>query len=243
MRENLPVAYSAQDYNRYTAKSVRRFDDRMIGRLRTESWMMGPGRRRLVDVGTGTAQLLIQIARRPAFEQFELMGTDYFEDMVQQARASVAASRLQERIRIDHNDVHDLPYPDGFCEFVISRSTIHHWSDPVAAFREIHRILKPGGVAVIHEPRRNPHPKALEAFNEQRRSVGVPPANMEEKYTVEEVRAFLEQSGLSHDSLIFAPRRGPGSLGFEVRIAREQPRSRYLLAAVVGKAKMALTAW
>jgi ubiquinone/menaquinone biosynthesis C-methylase UbiE len=242
MRQNLPVAYSADQYDHYTAHSVDEFDDRMLRRIRLELRFMSKGPRRLVDVGTGTAQLPVQIAGCPHFADVELVGTDYFEDMVEKARETVQTRGLQQRIRIDHNDVHAMPYPDEFADFVISRSTIHHWAEPVTALREIYRILRPGGVAIIHEPRRNPHPKALAEFNRRRAELGVPAANMDEKYTAEEIWRFVQEAGIARDSMIFAPRRGPGSMGLELRIAR-QSRARHYLSLLVGKTKMLLTAW
>jgi ubiquinone/menaquinone biosynthesis C-methylase UbiE len=242
MRSNLPVAYSADEYDKYTANSVDEFDDRMLRRIRLELRFMGKGPRRLVDVGTGTAQLPVQIASSPHFSNFEIVGTDYFDDMVDKARETVGRRGLQQRIRIDRNDVHAMPYPDEFTDFVISRSTIHHWADPVAALREIYRILKPGGVAIIHEPRRNPHPKALSEFNRRRAEQGVPPANMDEKYTADEIRGFVREAGIARESIIFAPRRGPGSMGLELRIAK-QSRAHYYLSLLVGKTKLLLTAW
>jgi len=243
MRTNLPVAYSADEYDNYTAHAVDEFDDRMLRRIRLELRFMRKGPRRLVDVGTGTAQLLVQIAASPHFANIEIVGTDYFEDMVDKARETVRNRGLQRRIRIDRNDVHAMPYADDFADFVISRSTIHHWADPVVALREIYRILKPGGVAILHEPRRNPHPRALAEFNRRRAEQGVPPANMDEKYTPDEIQEFVNEAGIARESIIFAPRRGPGSMGLELRIAKRQSRAHHYLALLVGKTKLLLTAW
>ena len=242
MGENMHVHYSAEQYDEYTAHSVETYDNRMVKRLKIELKFLPPGPKNFVDVGTGTARLLIQFAQEPEFNDFTLIGTDYFEDMVAKARETVAEAGLSERIRIDQNDVHALPYPDEFAHVVISRSTIHHWAEPEKALAEIHRILKPGGVAVLHEPRRNPHPKALAEFNRQRAELGVPPADLDEKYTPEEVWEFLKLAGVDHQSNVFAPKRGPGSLGFEVRICKCPAFYTYLVK-FIGHAKMMVTSW
>ncbi len=242
MAENVHVHYSAEKYDEYTANSVDAYDNRMVKRLKIELRFLPKGPKQFVDVGTGTAQLLIQIAKHPDFQDFSFVGTDYFEDMVLKARETVAKQELSEKIQIDQNDVHALPYPDEFAHLVISRSTIHHWAEPAKALAEIYRILKPGGVAVIHEPRRNPNPKALAEFNKKREELGVPPADLDEKYTPEEVKQFLKEAGLAKQHNLFAPKRGPGSLGFEVRIAK-CPRKYIYLVGFVGRAKMFLTNW
>jgi len=66
MRQNLPVHYSAADYDRYTTDAVSTYDDGIIRRLRQEYRLKGGGPKILLDIGTGTARLLIKIAAEPA---------------------------------------------------------------------------------------------------------------------------------------------------------------------------------
>ena len=223
MRCNKPVHYSAQLYDEYTTESVERYDEAMIRRLLQELWLVGRGPHTLIDVGTGTARLLVKIAKHPSFTDTRLIGTDYFPDMVAQARETVQRHGLQAQVTIDYADVHDMPYPRDHADFVISRSCIHHWANPVTAFQEIYRVLRCGGVALLHEPRRDPHPEALAEFNHKRDQVGVEPARLEEKYTPEEVKRFLKEAGLHKQSIVSAPKSGPGSLGFEVRLSKCHP--------------------
>ncbi len=242
MRNNIPVLYGAELYDQYTVESVAAYDDAMIRRLRQEIRLMGRGPRTLIDIGTGTAQLLIKIATHPDLKCLRMTGTDYFEDMLQKARETVQRYALEHVIKIAHADVHDMPYPDDCFDFVISRSTIHHWASPVKAFHEIYRILTPGGVAIIHEPRRDPNPEALAEFNRRRQEVGVVPTTLEEKYTPEEVKQFLKEAHLHRYSIVSAPSRGPGSLGFEVRISKCNPLKVYI-ASWIAKIKTARNSW
>ena len=46
-------------------------------------------------------------------------------------------------------DVSRMAFPDGSFDFVFSYSVFHHLPDPVQAFREVARVLRPGGVAYI----------------------------------------------------------------------------------------------
>lgn len=216
-RENLHVHYSAESYDKYTEGFVQVYDDGMVKRLLQEGAARGGV---LLDVGTGTARLLIKLARVPLLEDLRLIGIDYYQDMVDEALKAVAGAGLGGRVEVMQADAHDLPFPDAFADFVISRSTIHHWADPARALREIHRVLKPGGVALIHDVRRDPDPAVLAQFNEQRRLAGVEPCRLEEKYTAAEVEAFLAEAGLQRDATVGAPTEGPGALGFEVRITR-----------------------
>jgi ubiquinone/menaquinone biosynthesis C-methylase UbiE len=49
-------------------------------------------------------------------------------------------------------DVSRLPFPDGHFDMVISRSVIEHLADPPQVFREISRVLRPGGRVVLITP-------------------------------------------------------------------------------------------
>lgn len=216
-RENLHVHYSAEDYDRYTDKFVEVYDAAMIKRLRQE--MRGPGGV-LLDVGTGTARLLIKIAAAPELKGLRLIGVDYFEDMLVPARKAVDESGFRDVIELRQADAHDLPFPEGFADYVISRSTIHHWTNPARALGEIARVLKPGGVAIIHDVRRDPAPDVLAKFNELRRQAGVEPSRLEEKYTAAEVSEFLRAAGLEDCATVEAPDTGIGALGFEVTITK-----------------------
>jgi ubiquinone/menaquinone biosynthesis C-methylase UbiE len=216
-RENLHVHYSAESYDKYTEGFVEVYDEGMVKRLLKEGGARGGV---LLDVGTGTARHLIKMAAVPALDSLRLVGVDYYQDMVDEALRAVALEGLQGRVEVLQADAHQLPFPDGFADFVISRSTIHHWADPARAFGEIYRVLKPGGVALIHDVRRDPAPDVLAQFNEQRRLAGVEPCRLEEKYTAAEVEAFLAATGLQQHATVGAPDEGPGALGFEVRIGK-----------------------
>lgn len=219
MRDNLHVAMSAEQYHEYTSRATGPWDDLLIRRF-SEEYKPSPAGRTVIDVGTGTAVLPIKLAAMPQFADASFIATDFFPDMIDAANAAVLQAGLQRRIRVEQCDVHAIPYSNESADYVISRSTIHHWGDPAQAFREIHRILRPGGIALLHEPRRDPNPTVLEDFNRRRRAAGFEPNDLSEKYTPREVAAFLETAGIQRQALVTAPDEGPASMGFEVRIEK-----------------------
>jgi SAM-dependent methyltransferase len=43
----------------------------------------------------------------------------------------------------------DMPLPDNSVDFVVSRGSIFFWDDPVKGLQDVHRVLRPGGKAMI----------------------------------------------------------------------------------------------
>jgi ubiquinone/menaquinone biosynthesis C-methylase UbiE len=216
-RDNMPVHYSAEEYDRFTQGFLGRFDRLLADRVLQEV-RLNPGGRQLLDAGCGTCRFLLRLAALAELKQIKFIGLDYFADMIEVSRANLERENLLDRIELVKGDVHHMPFTDGAMDFVVSRSTLHHWANPAAALVEIRRVLAPGGVALIHEIRRDPDPAALAAFNRLRSAAGVEPSRLDEKYTLGEIREIVAASGLGTEAVIFAPTTGYASLGCEIRI-------------------------
>ena len=54
--------------------------------------------------------------------------------------------------RVTQGDVCDLPMPDRNLDLVLATDVVEHVEDDAAAMREIYRVLKPGGYALITVP-------------------------------------------------------------------------------------------
>ncbi len=102
----------------------------------------------LVDLGCGRGADVIRAADRVGPTGVAI-GVDGNGEMLAVARASVAA--LISKACFVQSDLTDLDLPDETVDVVISNCTINHVPDKAAAFREIHRILVPGGRFVISD--------------------------------------------------------------------------------------------
>ena len=101
-----------------------------------------PGHR-VLEIGCGTGNLLITVARRhPAAE---VIGID--PDPAALRRARRKANRARRPVRLDRAFAGELPYPDGSIDRVLSSLMWHHLDDDEKprAMREIRRVLRTGG--------------------------------------------------------------------------------------------------
>src|SRR5262249_30556524 len=132
-RKNMAVRYSAEKYDHYTAQFTAPWDEGILWRASVDLRRQTAAAPLLLDVGTGTAQLLIKMAERPAFDRLRMIGLDFFDDMLEAAQKNVARCGLTQRIEIVPGDAPALPSPDEHVHLIISRSTLHHWARPAAA--------------------------------------------------------------------------------------------------------------
>lgn len=97
---------------------------------------------RMVDVGCGGGHLGLALMERAPFTGTFL---DVREEALALARRRAEERGLLPRCSFLAGDVHQIALPDGCADLVISRGSIIFWSDQERAFREIYRILAPGG--------------------------------------------------------------------------------------------------
>lgn len=220
MRQDLHVHYSAELYDHYTTHGVEQFDQLTIARVLGDIRRRGGVPGRLLDIGTGTGVVPLKLASRAECGNWELTGADYFEDMLAIARENQKRQNPAKEVEFVQDDVHAMQFADASFDIALARSNIHHWRDPVQAFRETYRVLRPGGVAIFHEPRKDSNPEALAAFNQSRAEQGVEESRVEEKYSVAELEAFLAEAGLTAYTTVKAPAKGFASLGVEIIVTK-----------------------
>ena len=102
------------------------------------------GGERVVDVGTGVGHTL----RRVAPEFRSAVGVDATREMLEAGAGVLAAARVTNALLVQA-DATALPIPSRSVDVVTSRLAAHHFSDAAGAFREIARILRPGGLFVL----------------------------------------------------------------------------------------------
>lgn len=98
---------------------------------------------RVLDVGCGTGTFLVRLERQ--HPDVDAVGLD--PDPKALARARTKARRAGVDLQLDQGFADAMPYDDATFDRVFSSFVIHHLdpADRVNAFREIRRVLEPGG--------------------------------------------------------------------------------------------------
>jgi ubiquinone/menaquinone biosynthesis C-methylase UbiE len=154
---------------------------------------------RILDLGTGTARIpIIMCQARP---QYQITAADLADSMLILARRNVEAASLLQRIKIAKVDCKQMPYPDLEFDMVISNSLVHHLADPFSLFREINRLVKPGGAILIRDlirPEREEEVMALVASvgeNYDAHQTQLFADSLRAALTIDEVRNLIDRAG------------------------------------------------
>ncbi len=100
-----------------------------------------------LDLGSGPAMLAVAVAREAP--EMEVAAFDFSSDSREIAEENIANAGLEGRISITAGDVHAMPFKDGYADLIVSRGSMFFWKDLNDAFREIYRVLAPGGATYI----------------------------------------------------------------------------------------------
>ncbi len=109
----------------------------------------GPGPGEMLDLGTGTAQIPIELCRR--HPEARVLAVDVAEHMIRVGRQNVEAAGLQDRIHLQCVDAKRLPWSEERFATVISNSIVHHLAEPLVALQEAWRVVVPGGLIFFRD--------------------------------------------------------------------------------------------
>ena len=206
----------------------------------------------IFDAGCGLARWVIFLRARG----YDVVGTD-------RAHSALVAARREADVPLFTADTMRLPIRDGALGAVISLGVVEHDpAGPVAALRELRRVLRPGGVALVAVPYNNPFRRVLinhlrRLRDWQKRRAGLKLIFGEYRFTAAELTEFLRTAGFDVLSIHvddFVPPLGKGLwvdsssfFGYRVGPVEMAPgRKRWELnrrARIIQRAANALSPW
>ena len=118
---------------------LRRQQDAALAALQPDS------NERILDLSCGPGRALDSLRSCGA----RAVGLDHSAEMIGRALAG------GQRAPLVRGDATWLPFRSGAFDGLLSTNAFHHYPDPDAALAEMHRVLRPGGRAVLVDPRRD----------------------------------------------------------------------------------------
>jgi ubiquinone/menaquinone biosynthesis C-methylase UbiE len=153
--EVMDTAEEARDYDAMDHTAVNRA-------FVADFLALSPDTRCVLDVGTGTAQIPIELCR--ADPAAHVIAVDAADHMLTLARANIERAGLSARIATRLADAKRLPVPANFVNAVMSNSIVHHIPEPRSVLAEMLRAVQPGGVLFVRDLVRPDDETQLEAL-------------------------------------------------------------------------------
>src|SRR5215813_8846501 len=146
-------------YAKNTGKSIAEFRDlakRIAADLRSGDCVL--------EIAPGPGYLGIELAR---LGSYRIAGLDVSRTFVRIARENAARAGVEVDFR--HGDAAALPFACEVIDFVVCRAAFKNFGDPGGALREMHRVLRSGGRALIIDMRCDASAESISAAVERMR--------------------------------------------------------------------------
>ncbi|MCB9521259.1 MAG: class I SAM-dependent methyltransferase [Myxococcales bacterium] len=137
--EEMVREFDPGEYHDHPSPVVRAVERMRVSRI--IALLQATPTSRVLEVGCGAGNILERIA------DAELHGVDISDYILEKARV-----RLGARATLLKADGEHLPYPDAHFDRVYCSEVLEHVLDPAAVVREMRRVLKPNGIAVVSVP-------------------------------------------------------------------------------------------
>jgi ubiquinone/menaquinone biosynthesis C-methylase UbiE len=194
----------ARWYTANTGKDLARFEEQ-CAKVRVRA---GKGSK-ILEVAPGPGYLSIALARTG---DYTVTGLDISETFVEIARAKAAEAGVEVDFRLGNASA--MPFEDESFDFAVCCAAFKNFSDPIGALRETHRVLRPGGRALVIDLRRDVSKEAVDE-DVARMGIGGPAKAFtafalrsflpRRAYTKSEFAAFVAETGFSAYDIEVSP--------------------------------------
>lgn len=99
-----------------------------------------------LDLGGGPGMLAVRLAE---ISDLQVIVVDPVPECIELAEENAAEHGRCDQVSAQLGQAEKLHFADGSVDLVVSRGSVYFWNDQAEGFREIYRVLRPGGWAFI----------------------------------------------------------------------------------------------
>ena len=124
--------------------------------LKRHQWMAKqwveriPTNGKVLEIAPGPGYFCIELAK---LGDYKITGLDISRSFVEIARKNAEAAGL--KIDFREGNASAMPFEDNMFHFTFCQAAFKNFSEPVKAIAEMYRVLRPGGISVIADLRRD----------------------------------------------------------------------------------------
>jgi ubiquinone/menaquinone biosynthesis C-methylase UbiE len=173
-----------------------------------------PAGSHVLEVAPGPGFLSVEIAK---LGKYQVAGVEISKTFVEIERANAKAAGVA--IDFQQGDAARLPFGDASFDFVICTAAFKNFTRPVQALREMYRVLRPQGKALVIDLRSDASPAEI---NREVEKMGLNRINtlltkwtfsmmlLKSAYTEQQIREFLSEAGIAKSRI------ESSGIGFEI---------------------------
>jgi ubiquinone/menaquinone biosynthesis C-methylase UbiE len=109
-----------------------------------------PSGSRVLEVAPGPGYFAIELAR---LGSYHIVGLDISHSFVRIATENARAAGVEVEFR--QGNASSMPFESNSFDFIYCRAAFKNFAEPIEAINEMHRVLRPGGTAVIFDLRKD----------------------------------------------------------------------------------------
>jgi ubiquinone/menaquinone biosynthesis C-methylase UbiE len=154
-----------------------------------------PANGKVLEIAPGPGYFCIELAK---LGNYQITGLDISKSFVEIARKNAAEAGL--KIDFREGNASAMPFKDDTFDFTFCQAAFKNFSEPVKAIAEMYRVLRPGGLSIISDLRRDASAGEIER---EIKGMGLGPINafmvrwtfknmlLKSAYSVGEMKAML----------------------------------------------------
>ncbi len=177
-----------------------------------------PANGKVLEIAPGPGYFCIELAK---LGNFQITGLDISKSVVEIARRNAAQAGLQIDFR--EGNASAMPFQDNTFDLTFCQAAFKNFSEPVKAIAEMYRVLRPGGLSVIEDMRRD---APMQEIEREIKGMGLGPINeMFVRWTFKQMLLKTAYSIADMESMIAQTPFGKGRIdvsgvGFQVTLKK-----------------------